>query len=388
MAHVCVHGQVVIHQDSLEILWTGGEIPDWEDLPQIRGVEFQTIKKYEPDVDGYRFLHGVAITHFGSSWFISFGHNKGAENTAGEVANCMVGDSLHSLGRLMPVGMALENGAVSHGVFYNDGKSLWSLMGSFYGTTENVHTRAYKWNPKRKIWKFKRVIAESGFWPMQEPILMDNGNLIMAGFCLGGDNPPAVAIRKKGKITNPWKVIKIPTDVKVWGESTILVDGNEILLISRSSSGTPKIKGHSHPLAWVARSLDYGKSWSNLRPSNLPMVASKPYAGILSTGQRYLIATNTSNSGNERRPLTIALSRPGENTFYKILKIRDAVMQNHEVESHANVRLAYPYAIEYDRKLYVVYSNDGGKQGRKGVGRQLLNNNSAELAIIPLDRLQ
>jgi len=46
--------------------------------------------------------------------------------------------------------------------------------------------------------------------------------------------------------------------------------------------------------------------------------------------------------------------------------------------------LIKPYAIEHDGKLYVGYSNSGGEAGRVGEGRQLWNNNSAELAVIPI----
>lgn len=46
--------------------------------------------------------------------------------------------------------------------------------------------------------------------------------------------------------------------------------------------------------------------------------------------------------------------------------------------------LSYPYAIEHAGKLYVGYSNNGGGAGRVGEGRELWNNNSAELAVIPI----
>ncbi|GAA5221710.1 sialidase family protein [Membranihabitans marinus] len=382
-----VYAQHVNLADSIEVLWTGGQIPNREDLVQVEGVQFKAIKKYEPDIDGFKFLHGVAIVNFKNKWFVSFGHNKGFENTAGEVANSMLGENFNSMTKLIPVGSPLDNGAISHGVFYKSKNNLWSLMGSFEGELENVHTRAFKWNKNKKEWKAKGVIAEDGFWPLQEPIQMDNGKIIMAGFCVGGNNPPAVAIRSSSRVNSKWKVVKIPTSVKVWGESTIIVDGNEVILISRSGFKTPKMKNLPHPLAWVARSYDFGETWSTLKPSNLPMVASKPYAGILSTGQRYLISTNTNNSANERSPLTIALSNPGKNTFTKILKIRGGEVGNTDVESHPNAKLAYPYAVEYKGSLYVVYSNDGGKQGRRGEGRELFNNNSAELAIIPINQL-
>mgnify|MGYP000433055587 CR=1 FL=1 len=50
--------------------------------------------------------------------------------------------------------------------------------------------------------------------------------------------------------------------------------------------------------------------------------------------------------------------------------------------------LSYPYAVEHDGKLYVGYSNSGDKTTRDGTGRELWNNNSAELAIIPIEKLK
>ena len=84
------------------------------------------------------------------------------------------------------------------------------------------------------------------------------------------------------------------------------------------------------------------------------------------------------DSGNRRSPLTIAVSRPGEKVFTRIYRIRDAVHDG-PGESGPNHRLSYPYAVEHEGKLYVIYSNDGGRGG---------NRNSAELAIVPVDRLQ
>jgi hypothetical protein len=43
--------------------------------------------------------------------------------------------------------------------------------------------------------------------------------------------------------------------------------------------------------------------------------------------------------------------------------------------------------VEHDGKLYVGYSNSGDKSTRVGTGRELWNNNSAELAVIPVASL-
>ncbi len=82
------------------------------------------------------------------------------------------------------------------------------------------------------------------------------------------------------------------------------------------------------------------------------------------------------------------MSKPGEANFSKEFVIRHAEFPGGPGESHPNASLAYPYAIEHDGKLYVGYSNNGGNVGRVGKGRELWNNNSAELAIIPLKALQ
>ena len=68
--------------------------------------------------------------------------------------------------------------------------------------------------------------------------------------------------------------------------------------------------------------------------------------------------------------------------------IRHAECSHGPCESHRNAALSYPYAIEHDGHLYVGYSNNGGNVGRAGSGRELANNNSAELAIIPLEKLR
>jgi hypothetical protein len=117
------------------------------------------------------------------------------------------------------------------------------------------------------------------------------------------------------------------------------------------------------------------------------MATSKPYTGMLSTGQRYLICTTTADSGGRRSPLTIALSRLGEEMFSKVFLIRHALFPDGPGESHSNAKLSYPYAVEHNGKLYVGYSNSGGGAGRVGEGRELWNNNSAELAVIPIDGL-
>ena len=156
---------------------------------------------------------------------------------------------------------------------------------------------------------------------MAGPQKMDDGNWIMAGVSVAGgyggpDDPAAVAVSHGDDLTR-WDVVRVPKPpaMEMWGESTVIVDGCDVLLIAR----------YRKPVALAATSRDFGRTWTPVRETNLPMAASKPYAGVLSTGQQYLVCTTTSDSGNRRSPLTIAVSRPGGKVFTKIYRIRDAV---------------------------------------------------------------
>jgi len=275
---------------------------------------------------------------------------------------------------------------VSHGSFLSHDGRLWAFMGAYTGTMQGIHTRAYQLNETSGTFEPLGTVIEGGFWPMQEPIKMDDGNWIMAGITAGGDapaggkNPAAVAI-SHGDDLRKWDLVPIPQLPglgKVWGESTVIVEGKRITNISRYGA---------EARALVSTSDDFGRSWTAMRPSDLPMATSKPYAGVLSTGQRYLVCSTSADSGGRRSPLTIALSRPGEETFSKVFVIRHALFPAGPGESHERASLSYPYAIEHDGHLYVGYSNSGDKSTRVGEGRELWNNNSAELSVIPLSDL-
>ena len=155
----------------------------------------------------------------------------------------------------------------------------------------------------------------------------------------------------------------------MWGESSIFVDGPRVINIARYGDKA---------LALAALSNDYGRTWTASAESNLSMATSKPCSGVLSNGQRYLICSTTADGVRRRSPLTIAVSKPVEKTFSRVFVIRHAVFDGGPGESHPNAALSYPYAVEHQGKLYVCYSNSGERRG---------NNNSAELAVIPIEKL-
>lgn len=345
-------------------------VPSSSELLPLQSVRFHVIKPHEPDVDGgYGFLHGVALAWHNGKLYASWGHNRGRENTAGEEARGRASaDGGQTWGPTFDIDTGHKNLAVSHGSFLSFDGKLWAFMGAFRGAREDVHTRVYLLNEKTGQWEFQGTAIREGFWPMEEPRRMEDGNWIMGGLIVGEGNPAAVAVSHRDDFLQ-WdvEVIRPSASRRVWGESTTLVDGANILNISRDKTKT---------VALLASSRDFGRNWNLAQPSNLPMAMSKPYAGVLTTGHRYLICTTTADSGNRRSPLTIAIAAPGDAVFSKVYSIRDAEFPQGPGDSHAQARLSYPYAVEHNGSLYVGYSNNGGRKG--------MNINSAELAIIPI----
>ncbi len=373
--------------EDAHVLWTpSAALPMTVGMPVLEGVRFSVIKPYEIQKDGYRFLHGVALVWHKGRLFASFAHNRGVENTDTEEARyCVSDDDGKTWSPVSTIAKGAEPGtSVSHGVFLSRQNQLWAFHGAFTGFLGELHTLAYVWDEAKGTWEPQGTVIGGRFWPCQAPVKMDDGNWIMSGFRVGvtgeeNKQPAAVAI-SHGEDLMRWDVVPIRAcpSKDLWGESAVFVSGKHVVNISRYGAEAK---------ALMAVSDDYGRTWSPSLPSNLPMTTSKPYAGTLSTGQHYLIGTTAADSGKRRSPLTIAVTRPGENVFSKVFVIRRAEFPGGPGESHRDAALAYPYAIEHNGHLYVGYSNSGGNVGRVGTGRELANNNSAELAVIPVQSL-
>ena len=109
---------------------------------------------------------------------------------------------------------------------------------------ENIHTRAYTLDEKTGEWEKHGVVIRNGFWPMNQPVKMPNGNWIMPGISAGPYSndrvfPAAVAISHGDDFTK-WDFVKIPVTEgieRMWGESAIFVDGNRIYNIARYGGG-------------------------------------------------------------------------------------------------------------------------------------------------------
>ena len=347
-------------------------LPNSAELAAVQGAEFYVIKNKAPDSDGAKWTLGVGLAWHKGRFYASYGFNKGDENTSTEEAHARVSDDA---GKTWSAPVVMDEGegnlGVSHGVFLSHGGNLWAFMGAFYDHFQRTHTRAYLLDETTGQWQAKGTVLNDGFWPMQEPHKMDDGNWIMSGarvskgYGFSGD-PPAVAISHGDDFTK-WDLVVLPLDRRlrsVWGESTVIVKGSHITNISRYGGKA---------LALIATSDDFGRTWSPALPSNLPMATSKPYAGTLSTGQRYLVCTTTADTGGKRSPLTIAVSKPGESVFSKVFVIRRSIFPEGPGVSSERTDFSYPYAIEHDGKLYVGYTHK--------------SHAANELAVIPVREL-
>jgi hypothetical protein len=368
---------------SAESLWLSDQpVPKNAELNKLKGVQFHVIKAHEPGKDGYNWLHGVALAWHKGKLYASFGHNRGQENTAGEEARGRVSsDGGKTWSETFTIGAEEEpNLGISHGTLLSRDGELWAFQPAFYGNrltdTKNskVHTRAYRFNEATGAWEKKGTVIEGCFWPLQEPLKMNDGNWIMGGLRVGNGSPGAVAISHGNDLTK-WDLVPVPRPdaIKMWGESTVIVSGKRVQSFTHINTLPSMVA--------AAVSEDYGRTWTDYAVGNLPMVRSKNYTGMLSTGQPYFIGTTTVEGAtiNRRSPLTIAVGRPGENGFRKVFLIRDAVCPESPGDSDTRSALSYPYAVEHGGYLYVGYSNSGGRHS---------NENSAELAIIPIETLR
>jgi hypothetical protein len=343
-------------------LWDGELPPAEVDLPFVPGTRYVTIKKREPEKDGYKWLHGVAVAPYKGTLFATWGENKGAENTVTEINR---GSRSRDGGRTWStpetIGPGGEEEGNSHGVFLEHKGQFWSFMARFgkgEGQFPGLCMDAYILDEATDTWQAKGVVGK-GIWPLKAPQRMADGNWFVPG-C--DENWRAAVGISKGDDLTEWEAIKLPVNNLVQTEATAWIDGPEVVAILRNQS--PQQSGPIR--AAVCVSGDYGRTWSPSVESNFPMVTSKPFAGVLSTGQRYLISNVCRGNSNSRNCMTIAVGKPGAKTLSRMWRI------------DAGRGLSYPDACEADGKLYVAYSWTEASGG---------NQNSAKLATFPIASL-
>ena len=104
-------------------------LPTVSELKKLNPVLI-TIKPFEPENDGYVFLHGVAITKFKGRMYCAWAHNKVSENSADEEINYAVSDDNGNTWSPTIKGNCRPEAdvAVSHGAFLVHNDTLYFFL--------------------------------------------------------------------------------------------------------------------------------------------------------------------------------------------------------------------------------------------------------------------
>lgn len=341
-------------------LWNGkSSFPAFGELSNIEGIRHIEV---HTAIDGdYQFLLGAAIVKHNGLLRISFANSYRFENDDNTILAEKCSYDGISWGDYKRISDKTEGWGRSHGVYFENGGTLYAFCpkaryGHGPGYPDLV-TEGYRLEENGSYTPLG-VVLDADFWPLCEPFKADNGTIIMAGLKTL-DAQAAVAVCDGEDITK-WemKIIPNPQGLAIWGETTVLSCGKELLAIIRSSDEIG--------CALISRSSDFGTSWTPLEMTNFPITPSKMYAGSLSNGIDYLVYSTKKE--NHRDTLCIAVGKNG--SFEKSYLIR------HGFDAPPKYWFAnewcYPYAYEDGGFLYVVYAK---------------NKEDCELAILPVESI-
>lgn len=192
------------------------------------------------------------------------------------------------------------------------------------------------------------------------PITAPDGALIAGGRFspIVGELPRIPAIIRRARGESDWRLIRFPGEWDMgayplpFPETAILPDGGLIEAIVRNDNGQPR----------VYRSSDAGLSWAYAGESDLPAAGSKLYGGRLSDGRQYLIF-NERTPARDRSRLVMALRDCSDRPFDRLLLLADG--WDSELESGPYWH--YPWACEYNGRLYVSCTSNGPDNRRNAV---------------------
>lgn len=332
------------------------ELCDKNMLPGIDSAEIQdnivTQIIQRPD-DEFKFLHDCMIVEFKKTLYAAW-------------YNCPEGEMV---GRSVIRGRHSNDGGKTWSgisIFVEDktdtymyvppafavcNDSLYLLVTRMVGLDMVQDVEIFRLDEATRTFKSVMMI-DIPFLPNTNAFRMSNGRLIIAGRCadIPGEMPlfPAVLISDSGRIDAPWRLVKIypsktlPDGVDFqFPETAVIVDGAEITAFTRNDR-------EAAPVMFISR--DCGETWSNPMTHDLPVGRAKMYAGKLSDNRRFLVS-NLETSG--RNKLVLFLTKKNSKMFSEYLVIRNG----NDAGLDATPEWSYPAAIEYDSKLYVIYTS-------------------------------
>jgi len=360
------------NQSNLNLYSSSSLTVDYTGLGYPKGIRYVNVER---SLGKYKFLHDPAIVVH-KKQLIAAWYNCPEEEISGE--SCINARRSDDGGITWSEVETIAKDTNNTGIYYVPAQllsiknELFSFVGSMTGHDRIVNTAMYQYNDSAKRWNITGEIADL-FLPNCMPQKLKNGNWIMAGrvALVLGELPltPAVVISNGDDIKSPWRVVKLQEKKfkkDQHPETTVIADGNKLYAFTRVNSR------NYIPKFYVSK--DFGETWTQIENHDFRAVSSKLYAGTLSTGQKYVVFNYPmSDQINARGVLALSLSSANEKelTFSRVLKIRSSKMPGSPADSH------YPSAVEYDGKLYVIYTAEfTGEKKRQ-----------CELAIIPIESL-
>lgn len=205
-------------------------------------------------------------------------------------------------------------------------------------------------------WELKSHIPVS-FLPNHPPIMLPDGRAVMAGRTplQPGGRPlvPAVAVCSGSDWQDPWTLRPLlpPGETLPCPETTLLVEEHVWTAIIRPGDW---VRGNPGRTALVSSSHDEGETWTLPCASNLPMQPSKAFAGVLSTGQRYLILNSPGSGQGGRELLTLLVSPRNDRRFSRAWRLQsgpDPVLG-------CGPEWSYPCAVEAEGNLFIIYTSE------------------------------
>lgn len=330
--------------------------PAREALSSPEGMTRQVL--HRAGRDEFNFLHDVAITEFQGTLFAAWYNCPNGEM---EGASVIRGRRSTDQGRTWSEVEVIAADTAKKGVMYvpiafgQVGGQLYGFISNMIGPDLVARCEVFTYSGATASgdpWISKGFIAE-GFLPNSAAQRLPNGNYLIAGRVADapGTKPetPAVALSRGEDFTAPWEVVRLQADKHLpdghdlrYPESTVIVEDDGLLAFVRNDGGNGLV--YTGDLT--------GHAWSAPYTANFRIGSSKPYAGKLSTGQRYLLYTTPTEGYREL--LTMAISKPGERCFSKVWQIHDGP----DVGLGVGPEWSYPCSIEAFGNLYVVYTSE------------------------------
>ena len=332
--------------DTVNLWKSGVPMPSHADL--TFPPEAESVVVHRAGSDGYGFLHDAAVVHHDGMLHAGWYNCPSSE---------IVGESIirervsHDGGSTWSDPCVIAQDTENRGIFYvpvqflSRRNGLYAFISTMTG--HDVVTGCEVFRLDGDAWH--RVGNIGGpFLPNCMPVLMKDGNYLMAGRMADtpGGKPltPAVAISRGNDVTGPWDTVPLCHDNLnlSYPETTVIVEDDLLTAFVRNDAG----------FALVFLSEDCGRSWAEPFEQDMQLGAAKMYAGLLSTGARYIIF-NMPTDGY-RDLLVLAVGEPGERTFNRMWKLRDGDAP----ELGIGPEWSYPSATEHDGNLYIVYTSE------------------------------